>query len=36
MKKQIEQVKEYNKVFGIKDVSHHLRYNMIGEERQTK
>ncbi len=32
MKKQIEQVKEFNKVFGVKDVSPHLRFNMIGEE----
>ena len=32
MKKQIEQVKEFNKVFGIKDVSPLLRFNMIGEE----
>ena len=32
MKKQIEQVKEFNKVFGIKDVSPVLRHNLIGEE----
>ena len=32
MKKQIEQVKEFNKVFGITDVEPHLRCNMIHEE----
>ncbi len=32
MKKQIEQVKEFNKVFGIKDVNAGLRYAMIKEE----
>ena len=32
MKKQIEQVKEFNKVFGIKDVSPRLRHDMINEE----
>ena len=32
MKKQIEQVKEFNKVFGIKDVSPALRFDMIKEE----
>ena len=32
MKKQIEQVKEFNKVFGVKDVSPALRYDMIYEE----
>ena len=32
MKKQIEQVKEFNKVFGVKDVSLDLRYDMIYEE----
>ena len=32
MKKQIEQVKEFNKVFGIKDVKPYLRYDMIAEE----
>ena len=32
MKKQIEQVKEFNKVFGIKDVSPALRFDMIREE----
>ena len=32
MKKQIEQVKEFNKVFGIKDVEPILRYDMIKEE----
>ena len=32
MKKQIEQVKEFNKVFGIKDVSPTLRHDMIYEE----
>jgi predicted HAD superfamily Cof-like phosphohydrolase len=32
MKKQIEQVKEFNKVFGIKDVEPILRYDMIAEE----
>jgi len=32
MKKQIEQVKEFNKVFGIKDVSPALRFDMIAEE----
>ena len=32
MKKQIEQVKEFNKVFGVKDVSPELRYDMIAEE----
>jgi len=34
MKKQIEQVKEFNKVFGIKDVSPMLRYKMLLEEVQ--
>ena len=32
MKEQIRQVKEFNKAFGIKDVSPELRYNMILEE----
>ena len=32
MKKQLNQVKEFNKAFGIKDVSPMLRYNMILEE----
>ena len=32
MKKQIEQVKEFNKVFEIKDVEPILRYDMIAEE----
>ena len=32
MKKQIEQVKEFNKVFGIKDVEPSLRFDMIAEE----
>ena len=32
MKKQIEQVKEFNKVFGVKDVSPALRFDMIREE----
>ena len=32
MKKQIEQVKEFNKVFGVKDVSPELRWEMILEE----
>ena len=32
MKEQIKQVKEFNKAFGIKDVSPELRYNMILEE----
>ena len=32
MKKQIEQVKEFNKVFGVKDVEPSLRYDMIYEE----
>ena len=32
MKKQINQVKEFNKVFGVKDVSPTLRYEMIYEE----
>ena len=32
MKKLIEQVKEFNKVFGIKDVSPMLRFDMIKEE----
>ena len=32
MKKQIEQVKEFNKVFGITDVSPALRFGMIKEE----
>ena len=32
MKKQIEQVKEFNKVFGITDVSPMLRFDMIKEE----
>ena len=32
MKKQINQVKEFNKVFGVKDVSPELRYDMIAEE----
>jgi len=32
MKKQIEQVKEFNKVFGITDVKPYLRYDMIAEE----
>ena len=32
MKKQIEQVKEFNKVFGIKDVKPSLRSDMIMEE----
>ncbi len=34
MKKQIEQVKEFNKVFGVKDVSPMLRYKMLLEEVQ--
>ena len=34
MKKQIEQVKEFNKVFGVKDVSSVLRYKMLLEEVQ--
>ena len=32
MKNQLKQVQEFNKAFGIKDVSYHLRYNMIKEE----
>ena len=32
MKKQINQVKEFNKVFGVKDVSFRLRADMIEEE----
>ena len=32
MKEQIRQVKEFNKAFGIKDVSPRLRYRMIKEE----
>ena len=32
MKKQIEQVKEFNKVFGITDIPPSLRYDMIREE----
>ena len=32
MKKQIKLVKEFNKVFGVKNVSPGLRYDMIGEE----
>ena len=32
MKKQINQVKEFNRVFGVKYVSPALRYNMIAEE----
>ena len=32
MKKQIKQVQEFNKAFGIKDVSPRLRYRMIKEE----
>ena len=32
MKAQINQVKEFNKAFGIKDVSPGLRYDMIKEE----
>ena len=32
MKKQLKQVQEFNKAFGIKDVSLDLRYNLIYEE----
>jgi len=32
MKEQIKRVKEFNKAFGIKDVSPGLRYDMIKEE----
>ena len=32
MKEQIKQVKEFNKAFGIKDVSPMLRFEMIKEE----
>ena len=32
MKKQIKQVQEFNKAFGIKEVSLDLRYNLILEE----
>jgi len=32
MKEQIKQVKEFNKAFGIKDVSPRLRYRLIKEE----
>ena len=32
MKEQIKRVKEFNKAFGVKDVSPELRYDMILEE----
>ena len=32
MKKQIKLVKEFNKVFGVKEVNPLLRHNLIGEE----
>jgi len=32
MKEQIKRVKEFNKAFGIKDVSPRLRYKLINEE----